>query len=90
MKLLAKPGDYLITENKEIFRIIDRYEHGTVTVYDIKGLKLLSYDLQDSYGNYTLKAYQEIKGITDYELRLLGRVIPEDKATKTLEVLYKK
>lgn len=84
-----KPGDYLITKNKELFRITNKYVHGATTVYDIKGYQALFYDLQDSYGDYRYPIYQEIKGITHSDLRHLGRIVPEESATKAMEVLYK-
>lgn len=90
MKLLVKPGDYLITKNKELFRIVDKYKHGATTVYDIKGFTPLTYDLQDSYGDYAYPTFQEIKGITHSNLRHLGRIIPEEEAGKAMDILYKK
>ena len=93
LHLRIKPGDYLITKNKTVYRITGAYMHQdsmeeTAFLYDIRGYEKLDYTYQDSYGDYTYTSYPEIKGITHSELLEIGVVVPEEKFTEAMEILY--
>jgi hypothetical protein len=69
----AKPGDYLLSKEKQLFRIVDMHVDTTGTYYDIRGLG-------------QNKVY--MKSIPRNRLRHLGKVILEEKMTKTMKILY--
>ena len=69
----AKPGDYLLTNEKQIFRIVDMHVDVTGTYYDIRGF--------GRNGAY-------IKSIPRNRLRHLGKVILEENITKIAKILY--
>jgi hypothetical protein len=69
----AKPGDYLLTKEKQLFRIVDMHIETSGTYYDIRGFGLNS---------------MYIKSIPRNKLRHLGKIILEEKMTKTMKILY--
>jgi hypothetical protein len=74
-------GDFLLTEQKQLFRIIDVYVDDTGIYYDIK-----SYDANvDYYGRWD---HQYIRAIHKDRLKQLGKIIPEEKITKMTKILY--
>jgi hypothetical protein len=72
----AKVGDYLLTEEKQLFRIIDIFTDTTGTYYDIKSIKDRG------------EVIQLIKAIPRNRFRHLGKVISEEKITKIMKILY--
>lgn len=81
-----KIGDYILTDDKELYRIvnIDR-EPGRVT-YDIKSYKPNGETHFTS--NATFRMYTEYKGVSRRYLRSLGSIIPEEKATRAFKILF--
>lgn len=80
-----KPGDFLLTKEKQLFRIMDIHTDTTGTYYDIKSYRS---EMTRLDGHTTYEVCQYIKGIPRNRLRHLGKVIPEAKITKTLKILY--
>lgn len=79
-----KPGDYLITKDNELYRIMNVEVYGGHTSYTIKSLKS-SVEFIETFAH---KYYKEIKGLSHSGLRHLGTIIPEEEASKTLNLLY--
>lgn len=79
-----KAGDYLITRDKEIYRITNVESDDGQTTFTIKCLRS-STEYCESYSH---KYYREIKSLTHSNLRHLGTVIPEEEASNTLKLLY--
>jgi len=73
----VKVGDYLLTKENQLFRIMDVYTDTTGTYYDIKSFKR-----RPTYEVST------IKSVPRNYLRHLGSVIPEEKMTKAIKILY--
>lgn len=79
-----KAGDYLITRDKEIYRITNVETYDAQTTYTIKSLRS-SIEYRETYNH---KYYKEIKNLTHSNIRHLGIVIPEEEASTTLKLLY--
>jgi hypothetical protein len=82
----AKAGDYLLTKEKQLFRIVDIHTDSTGTYYDIKSCR--TENVKFCNGDLLGWTTQYIRGIPRNRFRHLGKVIPEDKITKTLKILY--
>lgn len=84
-----KPGDYIISKDKEIYRITKVsfnnifYSSPLPTYYyDIKGLtKKVNY--------FNTLFYENIEGLSEQELENIGSIIPEESATEMFKILYK-
>jgi len=72
----VKAGDYLLTKEKQLYRIVDVFTDTTGTYYDIK-----------AYKNNIVK-HEYIKAIPRNRLKHLGNIISEENITKTLKILY--
>lgn len=79
-----KAGDYIITKENELYRIMTVDVYNGHTSYTIKSLKS-SVEFVESYSH---KYYREIKGLSHSRLRHLGTIVPEEEASKTLNLLY--
>lgn len=87
-----KVGDYLVTEENQLFRIIDMYTYYTDTYYDIKPVNLGNTNNSDNLNIqswYTAELARIIKAVPHNVLKHMGKVISEEKA-KTLKILYGK
>jgi hypothetical protein len=82
-----KPGDFLLTKEKQLFRIMDVYTDTTGTYYDIKSYKATS-TVYNVSSKERKGIHQYIRAIPRNRFRHLGKVIPEDKITKTMKILY--
>lgn len=67
-----KAGDYLITEEKQLFRIVDIHVDTKGIYYDIK-----------NFNDAGL-----LRSIPRNVLKHMGKIIPEEKATKSIKILY--
>lgn len=79
-----KPGDFLLTKEKQLFRIVDVYTDTSGTYYDIKSYKAKLEIDEGGEPNY----FQYIRGIPRNRFRHLGKVISEEKVTKSMKILY--
>ena len=75
----VKAGDYLLTKEKQLFRVVDVHIDVLGTYYDIKSCR------HEGLGDYP---YNYIRGIPRNRLRHLGEIIPEENITKILKILY--
>ena len=95
---IPEPGDYLLTENKQVYRITEivqfwdnsrqgRCSSPTYNLRSMHTIKSSSYDMNE--GNMVWDdAPIELKGMTLLELRTFGKIISGDKATNMLDILY--
>lgn len=86
-----KTGDYLLTKENELYRIIDIYNDTTGSYFDIKSMRCVdSLIISDAY--ITMPREKPIprllKSVPRNVLRHMGKIIPEEKATKILKILY--
>lgn len=75
-----KPGDYLLSRENELFRIVDVYKDATDTYYDIKSLKTTK--------NADILGVKYVQGVPRNVLRHMGTLIKEENITKTHRILY--
>ncbi len=80
----AKLGDYILSKDNEVYRVTNVDTYDTHVTYTIKSLK----STVEFVESYSYAYYREIKGLSRKHLRNLGTIIPEEHATKTLELLY--
>jgi hypothetical protein len=83
--MTIKAGDYLLTKEKQLFRIVNVHTDTSGTYYDIKSYRSENFKFNNGDLGWTT---QYIQGIPRNRFRHLGKVIPEDKITKTLKILY--
>jgi hypothetical protein len=83
----VKIGDFLLTKEKQLFRIIDVYTDTTGTYYDIKTYKppMTAYNVSTKERT---GVYQFIRAIPRNRFRHMGKVISEEKITKIIKILY--
>ena len=93
--MTIKAGDYLITKENQLFRIIDVHTDSRGTYYDIKSMRSEEISGNSSsyvYGQGPIWLSQEIprtiRSVPRNVLRHMGKVIPEEKITKSLKILY--
>jgi len=77
-----KPGDYLVTENGQIYRITNKVTTNGQATYDIASMFKVYYP--DGGFHDTVRKY----GVSHGQLRHLGRVVPEEEATDLFKILY--
>jgi len=76
------PGDYLVTKNGQVFRIINKVTKNGQSTYDITSMFSVYYP---EIGHYdTIKR----SGLAHNQLRHLGTIIPEENATDLFKILY--
>ena len=83
--MTIKAGDYLLTKEKQLFRIVNVYTDTTGTYYDIKSYRGVNFKFSNGDLGWTT---QFIQAIPRNRFRHLGKVISEDKIAKTLKILY--
>lgn len=76
-----KAGDYLLSKENELFRIVDVYKDVTETYYDIKSLKVTK-------NNDEILGVKYVQGVPRNILRHMGTVIKEENVTKIHKILY--
>ena len=79
-----KAGDYIITRDKDLYRITNVNSDDGQTTYTIKCLR----SSIEYFETYNHKYYREIKNLSHSNLRHLGTIIPEEEASSTLKLLY--
>lgn len=83
-----KAGDYLLTKEKQLFRITDMYYDPTGTFYDIKTVKSLKESNTYSTSYLLDNIPRTIRAVPRNVLRHMGKIIPEEKMTKIVKILY--
>lgn len=87
-----KAGDYLLTKENQLFRIIDIHYDVKGTFYDIKTVRSVDNSDTYNYGQHAVWLNTEmpktIRSVPRNVLRHMGKIIPEEKVTKTLKILY--
>lgn len=68
----CKVGDYFLSKTKQLYRVIDSYDNGKYSVYDIKSL--------DNSNTY--------KCLDEEWMDLAGIVIPEENISEMVDLLY--
>lgn len=82
-----KIGDYLLTPEKELFRVVDQHVDGFGTYYDIKSLKTTEIvEISSSYPHMYIP--KTLRSVPKNVLKHMGKIIPEEKISKTLKILY--
>ena len=71
-----KAGDYLITNEKELYRIMEVHKTIGTVYYDIKSMT--------GHSEYRRNIFSIPRNV----LRHMGKIIPEELTTKTLKILY--
>lgn len=84
MAKTPKLGDYIISKEKEIYRIVNVDHYPNYSTYTIKNMK--SY--MEHTETYSYQYYREIRGLDNNELYGMGTIIPEEEASKVLKLLY--
>jgi hypothetical protein len=80
-------GDYLLTKDHRIFRIMDIFSDTSGSYYDIKSLKA-DYLIGDGVFSDYMYDYEYIRAVPRNKIRHIGKLIKSYKATKTLKILY--
>lgn len=85
MQRTIKPGDYIISKDKDLYRITNIESYNGNISYTIKSLNS-SVEFIETYGhNY----YRQIKGLAEEHLHHLGSIVPEEEVSDILNLLYK-
>lgn len=84
-----KVGDYLLTKDGELYRIIDKYTHTIGVYYDIKSLKphYKTYYAQDGHTIEYTEDFTIHHSLTLSNIRHFGTRISEENA-KIVKILY--
>lgn len=83
----VKVGDFLLTKDKTLYRIVDISTDASGTYFDIKSYKTFVAETSKEL-RYLDWQYRYIRAIPRNEFRHLGKVIPQEKISKTLKILY--
>jgi hypothetical protein len=88
MELVYKVGDYILTKDKVLYRIVNaNYSY------------LTSYNYSENVSNYDIRSitkvpsyyglvHEKISGLMHNEIKDLGKLIPEESASELLNILY--
>ncbi len=71
-------GDYIISRDKHVYRVINIVNDITGTYYDIKSLNKFN----------TFHPYPVQSGLTHGQLRHFGELVPIEKAKEALKILF--
>ncbi len=93
--MIIKVGDYLITKENQLFRIIDVHTDSKCTYYDIKSMQAeevasSSYEWGQDSVWLSRKMPKTIRSVPRNVLKHMGKVIPEEKITRSVKILYGK
>ena len=72
-----RPGDWLLDRHKQLYRVIDVHTDTLGTYYDIKSSR-----------SYEKGGFVTYKSVPRNYLRHAFKVIPEEKMTKMMKILY--
>lgn len=81
-----RAGDYFLTHEKQLFRIVDVYTDTSGTYYDLRSCSKPKPIMQE---DGDVDWARNIRGVPRNEFRHMGKVIPEEKITKAMKILYK-
>lgn len=76
-----KAGDYILTRHNQLFRVVDVHYDSIDNYLDLRSYKV------DSYPKYA-NDFMHLKCFPESLVSEIGEHIPEEKASKTLKLLY--
>lgn len=71
-------GDYVISKDRQIYRVVNIVNDITGTYYDIRSLNKFN----------TFHPYPVTQGLNHSQLRHFGEIVPVEKASSALKVLF--